>query len=81
MLYSGQCGYHDACAERQTSSDGQSALSSDFQRALTREILKTELLRVKALMSTTTCSAIRWTVYILVVPRSMELIWHGNLNQ
>ncbi|KQW22487.1 adenylate cyclase [Afipia sp. Root123D2] len=60
--------------------DGQSALSSDFQRALTREILKTELLRVKALIVTTTViTAILWTVYILA-PEKIENLWHGNLK-
>jgi adenylate cyclase len=58
----------------------RATLSADFQRALTREILKTELLRVKALIVTTSIlTGVLWTVYILA-PDQVDRLWHGNLK-
>ncbi|WP_458761253.1 adenylate/guanylate cyclase domain-containing protein [Afipia sp. TerB] len=58
----------------------RAALPADFQRALTREILKTELLRIKALIVTTSVlTGVLWTVYILS-PEQVNQLWHGNLK-
>jgi adenylate cyclase len=60
--------------------EGPSALPAGFQRALTREILKTELLRIKTLIVTTsTLTGVLWTVYILA-PEQIDKLWHGNLR-
>lgn len=57
-----------------------SGLPAGFQRALTREILKTELLRIKALIVTTSVlTGVLWTVYILA-PQQVDKLWHGNLK-
>ncbi|WOH54231.1 adenylate/guanylate cyclase domain-containing protein [Bradyrhizobium sp. sBnM-33] len=60
--------------------DQDTAVSADFQRALMQEVMKTELLRIKALIATTVLLAlILWTVYFFasdVVSR----VWHGNLK-
>lgn len=59
---------------------GRSTVPEDFQRALTREILKTDLLRIKALIITTSLlTAMLWTVYILA-PEQVNQLWHGNLK-
>ncbi|QHO75912.1 adenylate/guanylate cyclase domain-containing protein [Bradyrhizobium sp. CCBAU 051011] len=56
------------------------AVSPDFQRALTQEVMATELLRIKALIATTVLlSAILWTVY-LFAPEKVSQVWHGNLK-
>ncbi|HMM91036.1 adenylate/guanylate cyclase domain-containing protein [Bradyrhizobium sp.] len=55
-------------------------VSADFQRALTHEVMSTELLRVKALIGTTVVlSVILWTVYLLA-PETVSEVWHGNLK-
>ena len=61
--------------------DGQEpAVSADFQRALTQEVMKTELIRIKALIATTALLAIiLWTVYFFA-PETVSRIWHGNLK-
>ncbi|MEH2625923.1 adenylate cyclase [Bradyrhizobium sp. AZCC 1719] len=61
-------------------SDQEPAVSADFQRALMQEVMKTELLRIKALIATTALLAIiLWTVY-LVAPEAVSRVWHGNLK-
>jgi adenylate cyclase len=61
--------------------DGQEpAVSADFQRALTQEVMTTELLRIKALIATTALLAvILWTVYFFA-PEAVSRVWHGNLK-
>ena len=60
--------------------DEDTGVSVDFQRALMQEVMKTELLRVKALIATTLLlSVIIWTVYF-IVPEKVSELWHGNLK-
>ncbi|ANW01423.1 adenylate/guanylate cyclase domain-containing protein [Bradyrhizobium icense] len=60
--------------------DQEPAVSADFQRALMQEVMKTELLRIKALIGTTLLLfAILWTVYFLA-PEKVSQVWHGNLK-
>jgi len=55
-------------------------LPADFHRALTREVLKTELIRIKALIITTSSIAgLLWTVYIFA-PDEINQLWRGNLK-
>ena len=62
------------------SKEEQEPVSADFHRALTREILKTELIRIKALIITTSAIAcMLWTLY-LVAPEQINQLWHGNLK-
>ena len=64
----------------QKKESGRSVVSTDFQRALTQQILRTELIRIKALIGTTSLLAIiLWTVYLLA-PEAVSRIWHGNLR-
>ena len=61
--------------------DGQdTAVSADFRHALTREVMRTELIRIKALIATTSLLAIiLWTVYFFA-PEAVSRVWHGNLR-
>ena len=54
--------------------------SPEFQQEMTRAILKSEMLRIKALIITTASLAvILWTVYI-IAPEEINAIWHGHLK-
>src|SRR6266852_5438900 len=58
----------------------RSAVSADFEHVLTQEVLRTELVRIKALIVTTSLlAAILWAVYILA-PEAVNHIWRGNLR-
>jgi hypothetical protein len=51
------------------------AVSAEFEHALTQEVLRTELVRVKALVATTLLlTAIVWTVYFLA-PDAVSAVW------
>src|SRR5437763_12481677 len=55
-------------------------VSADFQRALMREVMTTELLRIKALIATTAVlGVILGTVY-LFASEAVSRVWHGNLK-
>ncbi|MCA1455372.1 adenylate/guanylate cyclase domain-containing protein [Bradyrhizobium sp. BRP22] len=57
-----------------------SAVSAEFHRILMREVMTTELLRIKALIGTTVLlSLISATVYFFA-PDAVSRVWHGNLN-
>src|SRR5438552_12122942 len=58
----------------------RSLLYSDFRRALTREILLTELLRVKALIITVSVLVGCLLVAYAIVPAGIERIWHGQFT-
>lgn len=60
--------------------DTQELVSADFRNTLTRQILKTELVRIKALIITTSAlTLILWSVYI-AAPEQVNQLWHGNLK-
>jgi adenylate cyclase len=62
------------------SGEPPAAMSADFEHALTREVLRTELVRVKALIATTSLLVvILWTVYILE-PEAVNHIWRGRMR-
>ncbi|MFL6791095.1 MAG: adenylate/guanylate cyclase domain-containing protein [Bradyrhizobium sp.] len=56
----------------------RSAVSADFQRALTREILATELLRIKAILITVSLLLVALTIIYAIFPSTIERIWHGQ---
>ncbi|WP_454626680.1 adenylate/guanylate cyclase domain-containing protein [Bradyrhizobium cenepequi] len=57
-----------------------SAVSAEFHQILMREVMTTELLRVKALIGTTVLlSLISGAVYFFA-PDAVSRVWHGNLN-
>ena len=60
--------------------DQDTGVSADFQRALTHETMSTELLRIRALIGTTlVLSVIVWTIYFSA-PDAISRVWHGNLK-
>ncbi|MBR0966098.1 adenylate/guanylate cyclase domain-containing protein [Bradyrhizobium diazoefficiens] len=54
------------------------ALSEDFERELTREVLRTELLRVKALIMTGCVIVIFLTATYLIDPVIVNRVWRGT---
>jgi len=57
----------------------RSAVSADFEHALTREILSTERLRVKAILVTLSLLLASLATVNAISPSSIERIWHGRL--
>src|SRR5215475_13823664 len=53
---------------------------SDFDFALTREILRTELLRIKALIGTAAFLAVLICTVYFVAPEAMGRVWMGHLK-
>ncbi|MDO8396981.1 MAG: adenylate/guanylate cyclase domain-containing protein [Bradyrhizobium sp.] len=56
------------------------AVSADFQRELTREMMRTELIRIKALIATTALLGIMLAAVYLLAPEAVSRVWHGNLR-
>jgi adenylate cyclase len=57
----------------------RSGVSAELDHALTREILLTERLRVKAILVTLSVLLAILTAVYLIWPSRIELIWHGHL--
>jgi adenylate cyclase len=57
-----------------------SAVSADFRRALTQQILRTELIRIKALIGTTAVLALMLLVIYTFDPYAVQHLWHGRLK-
>ncbi|EGP06908.1 adenylate cyclase [Bradyrhizobiaceae bacterium SG-6C] len=55
-------------------------VSKDFRRTLTREILQTELLRIKALIATTALFTVVLWLFYVVAPDQLNQLWHGNFK-
>src|SRR6266542_1599375 len=57
-----------------------SAVSADFQRALTQQILRTELIRIKALIGTTVVIGSLILIIHVLDPNAIQKLWHGRFN-
>jgi len=57
-----------------------STVSADFQRALTQQIMRTELIRIKALIGTTVLLASLIVTVNAVDPSAIQRLWHGRYN-
>ncbi len=57
-----------------------SAVSADFQHALTQQVLRTELIRIKALIGTTVLLTILLFTIDTLYPYAVEHLWHGRLR-
>ncbi len=64
----------------QTKKSEGSAVTADFQRALTQQVLRTELIRIKALIGTTAVLALLLLVIHTFDPYAVEHLWHGRLK-
>src|SRR5436309_3491589 len=61
--------------------DGQrSEVSSEFRHALMQEVLRTELIRIKALIGTTVALALLLLTVHTLNPDAVEHLWHGRLK-
>lgn len=57
-----------------------SAVSADFQRALTQQILRTELIRIKALIGTAILIGSLIFIIHVLDPNAIQKLWHGHFN-
>ncbi len=56
----------------------QAAVSEDFERELMREVLRTELLRVRALIATGSIMLLFFATIDLIDPRVVNWVWRGT---
>jgi adenylate cyclase len=57
-----------------------SAVSADFTHALMQQVLRTELIRIKALIGTAALIAVMlWTIHT-IDPKAVDHLWHGRLK-
>jgi len=63
-----------------TTDEGRSAVSADFTQALTQQVLRTELIRIKALIGTTVLLTVMLAVLHAVDPYAIDHLWHGRLT-
>ncbi|WP_166306208.1 adenylate/guanylate cyclase domain-containing protein [Bradyrhizobium sp. 2S1] len=62
------------------SAEGGATVATDFQHALMREVMTTELLRIKVLIAIAAgFSVITCTIY-LIAPEALVRVWHGNFK-
>jgi adenylate cyclase len=57
-----------------------SAVSADFTQALTQQVLRTELIRVKALIGTTAFIAVMLLTLYALDPYAVDHLWHSRLK-
>ena len=55
-------------------------VSADFRRELMQEVMKTELLRIKALVVTAVVLGVIVTIAYFVANEAVARVWHGNLT-
>ena len=60
--------------------DEDAGVSADFRRALTQEVMGTELLRIKALIATAVVLCIIVGIVYLFATEAVSRVWHGNLT-
>jgi len=56
-----------------------SVVSADFQRALTQQVLRTELIRIKVLIGTTVVMGSLILIIHTIDPYAIEHLGHGRL--
>src|SRR5882757_7051992 len=56
------------------------AVSADFQHALMQQVLRTELIRIKALIGTTAAIAAMMLTLYFFDPYAVNHLWHGRMN-
>jgi adenylate cyclase len=56
------------------------AASADFERALTREVLRTEQLRIRTLIATSALLLVALWAIDLIAPRGLEQLWRGQFR-
>src|SRR3954463_3877569 len=61
-------------------SEQGSAVTADFKHALMQQGLRTELIRIKALIGTTALLAVMLLTIHTIDPYAVEHLWHGRLK-
>src|SRR6202795_1302646 len=56
------------------------AVSADFSHALMQQVLRTELIRIKALIATAALFALMLLVLYVLDPYALNHLWHGRLT-
>src|ERR1700674_2322049 len=56
------------------------AVSADFSHALMQQVLRTELIRIKALIATAALLALMLLVLYVLDPYALNHLWHGRLT-
>jgi adenylate cyclase len=67
-------------SRRKKPNEQGTAVSADFQHALMQQILRTELIRIKALIGTTVLLAVLLFTIDTIDPYAAEHLWHGRLR-
>ena len=62
------------------SKEQEPPVPDDFQRALTQEVMATELLRIKALIATAVALCVIVTIVYFFATEAVSRVWHGNLT-
>src|SRR3954452_259343 len=60
--------------------DQDTGVSADFQHALMKGVMKTELLRIRALIATALVLCVIVTVVYFFATEAVARVWHGNLT-
>ena len=66
--------------ERDKADDRGAAVSADFAQALTQQVLRTELIRIKALIGTTVLLTLMLAITHAIDPYAIDHLWHGRLT-
>jgi adenylate cyclase len=66
--------------QRDKTDERGAAVSADFAQALTQQVLRTELIRIKALIGTTVLITLMLAVLHAVDPYAIDHLWHGRLT-
>ena len=61
--------------------DKKAAVSAEFRRELVREVQRTELIRIKALIATTVLLSVLFSIVDLIDPDAVIRLWRGRVNQ
>ena len=64
----------------QEEKDQDTGVSADFRRALTQEVMGTELLRIKALIATAVVLGVIVGIVYFFATEAVSRVWHGNLT-
>ena len=65
---------------RQTKAGEGATVSADFRHALTQQVLRTELIRIKALIGTTVLLGSLIFIVHVFDPNAIQKLWHGRFN-
>jgi adenylate cyclase len=69
-----------AAQERDKADERGAAVSADFAQALTQQVLRTELIRIKALIGTTVLLTLMLAITHAIDPYAIDHLWHGRLT-